>query len=219
MEEFNMFKILNKDDKELIHSAFIRYLMLRNNCFYNFINAPLLKYDIPILEKAYTTKVNRKNKKYRIDIEVSSFDKSTIIIIENKFKSFPNNKQLECYDRIYNEKYNGIRIIKYLFCFDKNIFKNTTEWIVFDYNDLIDYIKIILSKVNSKDERIFIQHYLNFLNEYIEKYSILKADFSKLLINQSNNENKFWLKIFYSALEIRLHEYFKKEGITINFFF
>lgn len=92
MSHFNFFKVLEKDNKELIHSAFISYLLDNNKNFRKqFIHENIEDFDVSELEKSYSY----KKTKIRIDIELRSKDRKHIIFIENKFKSFPTNKQLK----------------------------------------------------------------------------------------------------------------------------
>jgi hypothetical protein len=95
MTEFNYFKILSKDDKELIHSSVIRYL-LQENVFFKENIFNIFKEEIDP-EQIYLEKSYRWN---RIDIEAHSIDNESILVIENKFKSFPYKEQLVKYDEI-----------------------------------------------------------------------------------------------------------------------
>ena len=82
--EFNYFKILEKDDKELIHSAFISHLLDSNKDFRKLF-VENNKWLSPKLEQSYS----HNKKRCKIDIELRSADERTILFIENKFKSFP----------------------------------------------------------------------------------------------------------------------------------
>ena|SRR5690606_32187019 len=58
---FNIFEILQKDDKELIHSAFIKFLLEESNSIYDhLLKLNGVKFDIPILEDSRIIKLTIK---------------------------------------------------------------------------------------------------------------------------------------------------------------
>ena len=91
-KKFNMFQVLSKDDKELVHSAFLAWLVS--------LNSP----KIPVLLTLFNLDICSSIEDQDIIIEYSlgsrkkidlKFDfKDTIIFIENKFKSMPDKEQL-----------------------------------------------------------------------------------------------------------------------------
>jgi len=98
MTDFNIFTILAKDDKELVHSAFLKFLLGRYPDLYETLfNIADVRFKEPQIEQSYTLKdllnPSANSQTYRIDIEVISTDGSEIVVIENKFKSFPTLKQ------------------------------------------------------------------------------------------------------------------------------
>lgn len=66
--KFNIFRVLEKDDKELIHSSFLKYLLENwGKYFYNSLfKKPHLDFNIIELEKSYS--------KQRFDLEITSRD-------------------------------------------------------------------------------------------------------------------------------------------------
>jgi len=196
--EFNYFKILEKDDKELIHSAFISHLLHTNKDFLKLFvgNKKMLS---PKLEQSYS----HNQKRCKIDIELRSTDEKTILFIENKFKSFPDKQQLINYDEIFKQKFNeDIKLIKFLFCFDKKLICFDNSWNVFDYRDLLNFLKKTIQTYPSCDEKTFIRHYILFLEDYVEKYSNLDKSCSHLFKKRLSKKEKFWLRLLNSKIAI-----------------
>ena len=209
MSQFNFFKILEKDNKELIHSAFISYLLDNNKNFRkNFIDEKIGNFKISELEKSYSD----KKLKIRIDIEIRSSEGNFIAFIENKFKSFPTNKQLQNYDNVFKSKFDkSFELKKILFCFDKSITKLKTDWKILDYKDLLDFLKIdYQSKINS-DEDIFVKHYITFLSDYIETYKNLKYNCNHLFKPNLTKDEKFWLKLLNSQIAMEFESEFSEQ--------
>lgn len=207
--KFNIFNILEKDDKELIHSSFIKFLLTENNSLYEYLELGNIKFNEPVLEKVYLSSTEANNtKRYRIDIEVKSSDDTKILIIENKFKSFPDQKQLESYNELYNQQHEGKEFHKILFCFDPSIISfDKNGWKVIGYKDLLEFIKkyyIDNNTYKNNDKHIFVTHYYDFLNNYYTIYSDLKNKNFKEIFNEKTNRNNFWRRLFYSALKIKL---------------
>jgi PD-(D/E)XK nuclease superfamily len=217
---FNIFRVLEKDDKELIHSSFIKFLLLENNDFYlNFLKINNPDFCEPRLEKPYTTpnkKNNGRKERNRIDIEAISKDDKCILIIENKFKSMPCKEQLNSYDEIYNHHHSEKRFYKFIFCFDKELIEFESDWKKFDYRDLNYFIKSNYKGVGP-DKAIFINHYSSFIEDYCRKYDEYKINCIKLFSNSIQNEDKFWLRLIFSALHSKLIEYFNEHKIKVTF--
>jgi len=207
VDNFNFFKILEKDNKEQIHSAFISYLLDNNQNFRDFINIPKTSYQNSKLEKQYSLKRKNIKKKdvCRIDIELYSEDNKNIIFIENKFKSFPQSKQLEKYDLIFNGIFTKEKnIIKILFCFDKELISFENSWSIFDYLDIIKFIESNYDLKKRDDETIFIKHYFEFLTQYYINYKSILKDSRRLFDKQITNDDKFWLRILNSKIVLHL---------------
>ena len=170
---FNIFETLEKDDKELIHSSFVCFLM---NYYKDFYKKVLnLEFSLEFLENVNAeTEISLGKEFGRADILVQGAIK---ILIENKFKSFPNNEQLEKYDKKFP---NQTTTHKYLLTFDKSIVNLKQEllntWKIIDYKQILDFCKDIIPNETNEDKRIFINHYISFLTNYI-------SDFEKLFNN------------------------------------
>ncbi len=215
--KFNIFKVLEKDNKELIHSAFIRFLLNEFEEFQNdFLGDKLNDNSIINLEKSFSYKKrkNGKSSKGRFDIEI--INDENITIIENKFKSFPLSSQLDEYNNAILKLYPELNVKKILLCFDKNLVVDNLGWKILDYGDLIPIIEKLNTKTLEQEKRIFIEHYLEFLKEYYETYKILNNDITYYLTNQKDNQNKFWVSLIYSNLAIRFENYFKSKSIDVN---
>lgn len=214
---FNIFEILSKDDKELIHSAFLAFLFKESN---NNISK-ILNINEPINGKVKVETEVPYGKKDRIDIQITYAN--TIIIIENKFKSFPSGEQTNRYNALLNKsifnKFNNKK--KYLFVFSaKSVVKDEFKgWKTIDYSEIYKYVEEIYLKEVSSEKKTFIKHYLCFLDKYIKEYKKLLTNNNNSLFglfelfsgnrlgglfeNYSNNKN-FWLRLINSELKQRL---------------
>jgi hypothetical protein len=219
-ESFNIFKILEKDDKELIHSSFLRFLLTENNIFYEkMLGIKNTEFNLPILEQPYTIPKKggeKKSKRKRIDIEIRSKDQKQIIVIENKFKSFPYKEQLISYDEIYRDKHKGKIIHKFLFCFDKSLISFETDWKKFDYQDLLSFVKENYFDNVNPEKKLFINHYYEFLTEYYSKYKLVNINSKELFLNSSDAKNKFWIGLIYSSLHLSLEKFFEDNKISVK---
>ena len=212
MNNFNIFSTLSKDDKELIHSSFIKFLFVFDDRLYDFFKEGnsteigLLKVEQKnnkvLLEQSKS--LGKDRKKYRLDIEV--IGSKSILLIENKFKSFPYKEQLKAYTAILNQDQPALFHVRYLLCFDKEFAPKVEGWHVKDYFDLFIFIKANYNYVTG-DEKILINHYILFLDEYIKDYETFKnnalilLDNERLVLYKKNITNKnFWLKLIYSGI-------------------
>lgn len=212
---FNIFKVLEKDNKELIHSSFLNFLIKEDTDFAKiFLEVDISSNYNVKMESSYTYGPNKKKKKCRFDLEI--LENERIIIIENKFKSFPTELQLKEYDLALREKYPKFTKKKFLICFDSVLFTGYKDWIVKDYRELLIYLERYTLLVTNDEKKIFIQHYINFLKEYVEQYSAYKISAKNLFQNQSDNTNKFWIKLLYSNIQIELLKHFKSLGIDVQ---
>ncbi len=228
--EFNYFKILSKDDKELIHSSFIRFL-LQDDVTSDFIMTKLFpafetEIDKPsiLLEKVYSYKVLNekrevKSKRVRIDIEGGSVDRNTLLVVENKFKSFPYIEQLEIYDDRFSEEHGDKRTVKYLLCFDKDIIPFVKEnWYFLSYKELLSVLNLLLKNVELENEkRLFIEHYIRFLSQYYVQYELIKDSCGHLFFDGRNDEYKFWIRHINAIARLKLQDYFDNKNIAVRF--
>ncbi|MCT4589129.1 MAG: PD-(D/E)XK nuclease family protein [Carboxylicivirga sp.] len=213
---FNIFKVLEKDDKELIHSSFLKFLLSEDKIFAESVLGYNLPNDCKIeLEKSHTLKFpKRKNKRFRFDIEI--VDNDTVIVIENKFKSFPTAHQLKEYDKVLNQDYKKHTQIKILLCFDKSLFGGVDGWKVMDYGDLLPLIKQSKERISDAEKRIFIQHYIDFLSEYYDIHKTIDDKLLEYFLDQSDKVAKFWIRLIYSKLAIKLDNYLTKNNIEAS---
>lgn len=207
MNNFNFFKVLEKDDKELIHSAFLAFLLDTDKDF----RRSFLHISTDINE-FYPSELERSYQKKRIDIILESKDRKFTLVIENKFKSFPNSEQLEEYDRILAKEIKSEQIRKVLFCFDKNILPFNTEWEKFDYKELLFYLKKDKKYRGDDDKSVFVKHYISFLDEYMEEYNELMRDCSYLFKKKElTKKEKFFLRIVNSQVALELKKNMSQE--------
>lgn len=188
MEDFNIFKVLNKDDKELIHSAFFRFMLKNSDDFAR-------KLISVSTDDIKDVKLEHGVKKKRFDLWIELRD-GTCIIIENKFKSFPDEKQLLEYDRCVKTEKIQQRI---LVCFDKSLVNFETKWRVVDYSEILQMLNNSDDSLNP-EQQMFVKHYQKFLNSYFEKYTEYLSNCFDLFKNSKLAENNFWLKLIFSSI-------------------
>lgn len=220
MRPFNIFYTLGKDDKELIHSAFIKFLLRENDSLYlKMFGLSGLKFHEPKLENTYTIKdsaIVKGAQRRRIDIEILSKDENHIIFIENKFKSFPYEEQLLAYDEILRTNYKYQTPHKALLCFDKELIAFNTTWKIFDYKWLLAHIAANYLPNVDPEKTILITHYLSFLEEEYRLYDEYKTDLTPVFSDPASN--RFWLKLFYSALRLRIEQHFERQNREVKFY-
>jgi hypothetical protein len=226
--KFNIFESLEKDDKELIHSAFIKYL-LQNHDFFTKRLFPkfkgVLDKENVKLEVSYSAKIDGVKKQLRIDIEAFDSEKKEVLVVENKFKSFPYLQQLVDYDQLYKLKRPSAQYqhTKYLVCFDPSVLNfDKGTWNILSYADILDAIDEFLAQASlSDDHKLFIEHYRDFLrNSYyipyhlaMEKPGVLIQQLGMQISELDARRNKMWLKLFYSKLLIDLQHEFRRREI------
>lgn len=214
---FNIFKILEKDDKELIHSSFIKFLITEDDLFANEIIGLSIDESTEIyLEKAHRFKLPRRktSKQCRFDIEIRKAE--TVLIIENKFKSFPIESQLQEYNEGLPIIFPNKKLVKILLCFNKDLMNFEIDWKVIDYGDLLPLIREAKDRLSDSDKKTFINHYIDFLEEYYNKYKSLDRTSVKYFLNQNNKDSKFWIKLIYSNLALRFYKYFADKSIDVH---
>jgi hypothetical protein len=223
MQEFNFFKILEKGDKELVHSAMLAYLIDNEQHFrIGFLKLPDLNYTLTELEKSigYKKQVRSKRKRIRFDVFCEDMAKKEVVVIENKFKSMPDKEQLKDYDEGLKKNYTA-NINKILFCFDKKLASKVveeTQWRVFDYIDLLKELETGKYYGNSIDKKLFIEHYCSLLKRYIDQKKADEKNANDLFKSYLNNEERFRRRLFNSRLYLELinNEHFINCGYAIN---
>lgn len=227
---FNFFTILSKDDKELIHSSFLSFL-LTDELTSEFILSKLFPaFDTRLNrssvnpEKVYSYQVpgengKPKSKRIRLDIEAKSIDGQTILLIENKFKSFPHEEQLNLYDERFRANYEDKTIVKYLLCFDKTIIPFTrTDWQFISYRDVLEVVQSLIATVPLEpDKKTFIQHYIDFLKPFLIKYEEVKMDCGYMFFDGKNEDYKFWIRHINAIARLKLEKYFSEKGVPVHF--
>ncbi|MDG1332645.1 MAG: PD-(D/E)XK nuclease family protein [Crocinitomicaceae bacterium] len=214
---FNYFKVLSKDDKELIHSSFIKFLIEDEETSNYFMSALFPQFQKELntesieLEKGY----NRK----RIDIEAWSEDGEHILIVENKFKSFPYKKQLDEYEAIYAHHHPNKHLTKYLLCFDPElVLFDRGDWHFIGYEEVYQVVDRFLNTDHGlfPEKEYFIRHYSEFLRGYFEQYSIRMNSCRNLYERTNDKSSKFWLRLINCIIVQKLEEEFRDRNVTIK---
>jgi len=211
---FNFFNVLNKDDKEVIHSAFIKYLL---DNFGDFFYSKLFNLDFSDFNKA---QLEKSYDKKRFDIQIISNDESKIIVIENKFKSFPLKEQLVNYDNLLVKHHKDKVQFKYLLSFDPKLISfSTNNWKVISYNKILNSIESFLATVTdlTNDHKIFIQHYYESLAKYCSEYKMKLSNMTLVFKDKIDNEDKFWLRLILFAIRNKLQRAFNELDIKVKF--
>ena len=200
-DNFNIFDVLSKDNKELIHSAFLAFLFKEEG---HWFVKRLLR--VAIDDKWKVRTEEKFGKRQRIDIILDS--SKHVIIIENKFKSLPNRKQLEGYSEILEKKYPQKDFSKFLIYFARKAdFELPEGWQALTYADVVAAIQeYMVWKKDLEDEKaMFLRHYVESVNSYIQKYQSLKdnpKEFYALFDHSNNNPNrKFWIQLMFHELK------------------
>jgi hypothetical protein len=81
----------------------------------------------------------------------------------------------------------------------------------------LKFIETNCFKNTNKDKELFIKHYHAFLLDYYKQYQQISKDSRSLFIKPNADENKFWLRLIYSALHLKLIKYFKEKNIEVHF--
>lgn len=205
MKSFNIFKCLEKDDKEVIHSQFLKFLIL----YYpqQFFN-DFLGIEFQIGEPKTEVSFNKYGLKGRFDLIVIENNKINLLI-ENKFKAFPTEFQLNKYDSFLKQDDQNPKCILITFsnklCCNNYLFRN--NWIIKDYIELLDFCHTL--PVESTPKGIFIQHYIEFLGEYIEKFLQLNSLNGLSLISKESN---FWKKLVFTGIATLLSDELNAQG-------
>ncbi|WP_060873299.1 PD-(D/E)XK nuclease family protein [Myroides odoratus] len=223
MGEFNFFKILEKGDKELVHSAILAYLIDNEHQFRtDFLKLPALNYTPTKLEKSisYKKQIRSKAKRIRFDVFCESANEKEVVVIENKFKSAPDDKQLKEYDEGLKKNYTA-NINKILFCFDKKLASKViegTQWEVFDYVDLLKELETGKYNGNCVDKKLFIEHYCSLLRWYINQKKSDEKNANDLFKSDLDNDERFRRRLFNARLYLELinNEHFINCGYVVN---
>ncbi|GEM_PF-3142892 len=224
MSTFNMFTVLGKDDKELVHSAFLCFALnkaLIKDMFDVDIDNPILHSEINL--KDHYGKLLKQDgeqeddkQRTRLDILIESKDKSQIIAIENKFKAFPSEHQLQVYDKKL-DRLTSKRIARILLCFNAKYSTSNNKWKVKTYEHVLNILNQHKHTFKG-DELVLVNHYIAFLQDYSTAYIRLHSQptllhsfllgtaqdaaqdaAQELLIRQ--DLRNFWMDLLHSELE------------------
>lgn len=219
---FNCFNILATSDAELTHSSMIQYFLkdhpeLAKKLFSHF-NSPITNVE---LEKTHTVKKYKgKKRRFHIDIEVYGENEKELLVVENKFKSFPTIEQLEDYDYLFSSE--NKKPVCYLVCFDRvgvpfqkdsQVKTKNFIWHILTYSEIKEAIESYIKDKEKLDpeEKTFLQHYTKYLKRYYNKYEDIfknyeiafqtEKKFTGKSKRELDQENRFWqrLMLYYVA--------------------
>lgn len=211
--------------KELFHSNFLQWISRTDfgngNDGKKIFRNILSKVNICNLPDNDEWNVEREVNHNDLSITLPKIDskgkktKKTLLIIENKFKSFPNAEQLSKYFT-NNKKNKGVKFT--LLTFFKNFkekseikqvaLKNEIEFNIVSYEDLLEAIKDEFNTNELKNLKTFniqiINDYIKFLEGLIglEKYTTINSD-SKFLTSAIDLDELHNLRIHDLYLKIR----------------
>lgn len=222
--DFNYFTVFSGADKEMMHSAMIRYLLRQHPTLARQL---FVYFDNPIGE----VKLEVKKNKFRVDIEVWSENNTDTLIVENKFKSLPTLTQLEDYGRTFKKlKENPVC---YLVCFDGEGVrsqKNNTitaahlTWHVLTYREIMQGILTYLREKQSiaQEHRIFLSHYAYYLEECYTKYDAVVANYLEAftvngkpvqeISREAEQESRFWQRLVLARIGNKFANQCYEEG-------
>lgn len=216
--EFNIFNVLSKDNKELIHSAFLKWILEEiPELFIDLFGCKTAK-NVKIFTE-YTFKEERnmykKNKgvKFagypRIDLKCVVDD--DVVYIENKFKSVANERQLKLYDEIIQLSKNK-SIKKFLLTFDTPYIK-LKNWEYISYNHLCSkFSNVRFDQDKNSEKDIFLTHYLSILNLYMNRRKKVLQNPASLFKGSKKfdvGDFNFWKIILLGELYQRLQFTYK----------
>ena len=150
---------LSLSNLELYHSNLFAVVLEKSK----FINHKFFSDVIDINKKYTDLKVYREKNSIDLTIEVIDEDEKThVIFIENKVKSLPDENQLVR----YSEKDSNAKGI--LLSLVKPGFELPDSWLRRSYNELIEYYRDLLDKVD-ETFRLFLIDYIEYM-ENLEKF-------------------------------------------------
>ena len=168
---------LSLSNLELYHSNLFAVVLEKSE----FINHKFFSNVIDINKKYTNLKVYREKNSIDLTIEVIDKDgKTHVIFIENKVKSLPDEDQLIR----YSEKDSNAKGI--LLSLVKPGFKLPVSWFRRSYDELIEYYRDLLDKVD-ETFRLFLKDYIEYMEnveEFIGKVSYGESYF----LEESNNK-------------------------------
>ena len=195
----NIFKILATADKELVHSAMLKFFLESDTICDDFIKN---FFGISNLQSKGEVNLEQSDKNHktgdriRFDLLMTSSkaDKTPILVVENKFKATPTLRQLKAYDAYFD--LNDIQDVqKVLFVFSKSQLQTSVSnycknrWKVVSYfpsfknNDGGDNLLSWLEGIKS-NERLDKKSKL-LLNDYFDYLLCYKKKITKFIENSN----------------------------------
>ena len=165
----NYFEIFSAADREMIHSAMLEFLL--NETFFRESLFPGVNFPIRPDFRREMVMPGR----LRSDLVILDGD-NPILYLENKFKSFPTQKQLADYD-----KHIGKNTAKYLLVFNTAALGDCLEdnrgWKVLTYGDVKAALEEFLGQNQALEQRrrILLEEYAAYLGKYINLYNEVMA--------------------------------------------
>jgi len=187
--EFNCFEILSKGDKELVHSAMLAYLLNNSRNFAESLLGDLRNFSdldfrseenvLALLTKSQANlakKQFKKERQQRIAIDLAHIvyqsgqdnddepkKVKALILIETKFKCFPDEDQLANYDACVDQLTLD-HVKKILVCFVET---NIVGWTCVTFDKVVDALDKSMSCFQG-DEATFVAQYKAHLKKYLE---------------------------------------------------
>lgn len=222
---FNYFEVFAGADKEMMHSAMLRHILLHHPALaQKLFTAFPQKVDVVELEKPYA--LNKQL--YRMDVEAWStdeqhLDEQHLLVIENKFKAFPTLRQLEEYDALYQHEKK--KPVCYLVCFalegvpfqENNVVRTPNFiWNILCYREIEAGIEEYLAAGSNSgsplaaDDATLLRHYADYLHTYYLQYDAVRESYHNAFMPPANDragekrvaeqKNRFWQRLALSTL-------------------
>ncbi len=214
-KDINIIKLLSKDDKEVIHSAIISFLLNESKFFREkILGVGFEDIEIPKEEVSYPFRPDEgSRRRIRFDILVTDKAGERICIIENKFKSLPTRIQFRGYSRFAEQKFKGKDVSKVLISFlspAKGVLP--ADWRSITYAQIHDWIQEFMERKPelSQNKRFLVEQYQELLQEKLTAYQEAKTTrIYEIFSNPGDNkgENRFWLTLFLSEILSEMEEY------------
>ena len=202
---------LSLGDKELFHSNVLGWLLENHN---DKGIQPIVK--LFIHDELEIERVEREKNHFDLCVTCHKKDNEAdkhFVIIENKFKSLPDKKQLERYEVVCQEKKNKKDNYTFILfapqdslrVFEKN---RPVNWQTVAYEDLCKALSETQFSLTSDDQK--------FRNEFLSSYKKLLESLLKiisLVVTSASEENSPYLvdkEVLNTLKEIRLHDVYQK---------
>jgi len=187
----NYFSIMEAADKEMTHSAMLRFL-LHNAPPVLALFSPFVRHENALRVSLEETRKTGNNKRARFDLVARSGGQT--LVVENKFKSFPTAAQLKRYDDVLRGvKDDFPNPVKYLLCFDTAALAGLVEtnkansWHTIGYDDIRAAVSRWLDGEGRNaplETRVLCEHYVRFLEAYCATFLAVHEDYSLAFCSQ-----------------------------------